>query len=55
MTKVTIQVETLLPLRQTIGFVIETIKKTRDGKTDEEITELIKDFIGCNLIMNIQE
>jgi len=36
MAEVTVTVETLLPLRQTIGFVIETIKKTRDGKTDEK-------------------
>ena len=55
MTEVTIQVETLLPLRQTIDFVIQTIKETRDGKTDKEIKELIKNFIRCNLITNIQE
>ena len=52
---VTIKVETLLPLRQTIDFVVKSIKDTRYGKTDEEMEKLIKDFIRCNLITSIQD
>lgn len=55
MEEITIKVEASLPLRKTIDFVVKSIKDTRDGKTDEEMAELIKDFIRCNLITSIQD
>ena len=55
MAESTVTVETLFPLKQTIDFIIKSIKDTRDGKTDEEMAELIKDFIRCNLITNIKD
>ena len=50
MAKIVVEIEALLPFKVTLDFFIKLIKDTKDGKSDEELSNQIQSFIGSNLI-----
>ena len=50
MAKSTIEVGVSLPVSETLNFFIKLIKDTKDGKSDEDLSNQIRSFIGSNLI-----
>ena len=47
---IVVEIEALLPFKKTLDFFIKLIKDTKDGKSDEELSNQIQSFIGSNLI-----